>query len=100
MEYSMNSTIPEVISILERFLSKNLGTWDWDDFISINQEDRFIDELRSWACDLYDNYPPKKGEGYCNPDGVEQVKIMIEALKKLVEAQDSVIYIINNRDDD
>ncbi|MES2309452.1 MAG: hypothetical protein V4507_11400 [Verrucomicrobiota bacterium] len=91
----MKTTIPEVIDILERFVSNKLGNWEWDDFISIRQKDEFVDALRLWAGDLHDDYPAKKGEGYCNPEGIEQIRKVIEGLKKIMEAHAQVIQIMN-----
>jgi len=60
----------EIADIIEKFLLKRDGKWDWDDFISIRLADIEMDQIRQICADLHEDFPPTKRGEYCNEEGL------------------------------
>ena len=76
---AIHYTRAEVAIIIEQFLNGTGGPWDWDDFTSIRIDDPELDAIRRRCGELYDE-PNHPGQ-YCGPDGVAEMRRMIEHLR-------------------
>lgn len=73
----------DVISIIKSFLDGTAKDWEWDDFISVPiKNDPFLEEIRKRCVSLPDEFPPAKGKGYCNKEGIEVLKKYIHKLEE------------------
>ena len=61
----------QVAKIIKNFINKNGAKWDWDDFISIPIEDKYLDSIRKRCAKLTEEFPPEQGKGYCNKEGIK-----------------------------
>ena len=59
----------EVATEIEKFLARQGGRYDWDDFICVPLADAFLDQIRETASATHRDYPPLDGNGWCNEDG-------------------------------
>ena len=79
-------TRAEVIRNIGRFLnpSADCGPYEWDDFISVPiKHDSELEAIRDFCGQLPDLYPVPKGErGYCNTEGIAELRRILEDLKK------------------
>lgn len=70
----------ELKKLILDFINDESGEWDWDDFISIKQNDPEIEEIRQFCLNLPENYPSPNPNEYCNEDGVIELKKIAEKL--------------------
>ena len=65
--------------IIERFLDGTGGRWDWDDFTSLSITDPELDAIRVRCGQLYDE--PTYAGRYCGPEGMVEIRRIIEKLR-------------------
>ena len=75
-------TKAEVADIIEQFLDRTGGQWDWDDFTSIRILDPELDAIRMRCVDLYDD---TARPAYCGPSGMSEMRQMIQRLRESEE---------------
>ena len=76
---AIRHTKAEVADIIEQFLDDSGDRWAWDDFTSIRIVDPQLDAIRLRCIDLYDGAAQ---QGYCGPDGVSEMRRMVEGLRR------------------
>jgi hypothetical protein len=62
----MKMTAGEVAETNESFLAGRGGIWDWDDFLSCELDDAYLDGIRIKCSNVSFEYPPAKQGGYCS----------------------------------
>jgi hypothetical protein len=77
----MSLTKAEVASYIENFLEGTGASWDWDDFISVRLSDPFLEEIRLLCAGLPELYPPAQKGAYCNDEGLQELRRILESLK-------------------
>ena len=70
----------QAAEIIKDFIDGKGGKWDWDDFISIPIKDRYLDSIRERCAGLPEEFPPEKGGGYCNKDGLKVLQNYVNEL--------------------
>lgn len=78
----VNLTRTEVADLMERFLSGNIGTWEWDDFISLPINDPELEKVRMRCATLDNEFPATQRGHYCGPEGFKILEMMIKDLRK------------------
>lgn len=73
----------EVANIIEAFVEGTGGDWDWDDFCSLQIENRELDAIRIKCCQLDDTHPPVVRGHYCNDEGIGILREMVRNLRGL-----------------
>lgn len=71
------------LSIIEAFVEGTGGDWDWDDFCSLQIENRELDAIRIKCCQLDDTHPPVVRGHYCNDEGIDILREMVRNLRGL-----------------
>ena len=72
-------TPEEVADIIEAFLNRTGGRWDWDDFCSIRIKDPALDAIRIKCVDLHEE-DPYSGQ-YCGPVGLAMMRGFVTSLR-------------------
>jgi len=67
----------------EAFVEGTGRDWDWDDFCSLRFEDRELDAIRLKCINLIFTHPPPSGYGYCNEQGIQLLREVVNDLCKL-----------------
>ncbi len=75
----------EVADIVEAFVEGTGRDWDWDDFCSLKIGNRELDEIRLKCTNLSFTHPPPPGYGYCNEQGIQLFREVVNDLRKLPE---------------
>ena len=57
------------------------GKWDWDDFISIPAGYPELEAVQKFCLSISDEYPPTKGVGWCNEEGIRELKRKLDELE-------------------
>ena len=72
----------EVARIIEAFLHGRGGARDWDDFISLEIEDKALDAVRIRCAQLSYEFPTKKSGHFCGPQGLAVLQGFVDQLRK------------------
>ena len=75
-------TREEVARILENFIARKDGAWDWDDFIFLQIEDPELDQIRLRCHRLDHDFPPDAPGQFCNAQGIEVIRNFMAELRK------------------
>jgi hypothetical protein len=78
----MKLSSTEIADIIEGFLLKKDATWDWDDFISIRLSNPKVEHIRKICAGLPEQFPPNAAGQYCNEDGIEFLRKLLDDLRK------------------
>lgn len=71
----------EVKDTIARFLDGTGEPWVWDDFVSVEIEDPFLDTIRQLCFNIREAYPPPTGsKSYCNERGISLMRALSDAL--------------------
>ena len=70
-----------VVKTLRDFLDGTGGKWDWDDFISIPTGYPELEAVQKFCLTISDDYPPTKGAGWCNAEGIRELKCKLDELE-------------------
>ncbi len=78
-----------VIKSIRDFLEGKGGKWDWDDFISIAAGCPGLEAVQKFCLTISDEYPPTKAGGWCNAEGIRELKRKLDELERsdFVEGQ-------------
>jgi hypothetical protein len=74
-------TRAEAADVIESFVQRKGGPWDWDDFISVPQTDRELEQIRARCASLPREFPPQQSGHYCGPQGIEVLKKYVVLLR-------------------
>ena len=69
----------EVAVEIENFLGRKGGPYDWDDFMSFEQEDPDLDRVRLKCVDIFEEW---MASGYRNEEGFEVLREMVKQLRQ------------------
>ena len=75
-------TREEVARTIEQFLDGTGGSWDWDNFCSIEIVDPELDHVRILCAGASEMYPPTEKGHYCNPEGIDYLRGIANRLRK------------------
>jgi hypothetical protein len=79
------ATYLDVASILESFVEGTGGQWDWDAYItSMTFDDPYLREVQMRMIHLSDEFPVKKGMGYCGPQGLQVIRDYANELRRRI----------------
>lgn len=67
----MRQAHEEAASAIEAFVDGRGKTWDWDDYVSVAQDDPFLESIRLRCSNMPIDYPPKENGHYCSPAGID-----------------------------
>jgi hypothetical protein len=76
----IKTTKATIRRVIENFLNRTGGNWDFDDFISIRLRDPELERVRRIAAELPDRFPPDLTGGYCNSEGREVLRKLADEL--------------------
>jgi len=76
-----HSSRQEVADILERFSDLGLGTWEWDDFVSVPQSDPELEDARKTCLRVRQQFPAGAAGAWCSPEGMEQIRRVAQKLR-------------------
>lgn len=68
--------------LIERFVAGRAGDWEWDDFLSVRQDDPLVEAARSECASIQDRYPADETTQYCNDSGSEALRELAGALRR------------------
>lgn len=71
----------ELADLIERFVSGEVGDWEWDDFTSIRSDDGLIEQVRQQANAIRDRFPPDDGHSYCSSRGVAELRRLAQDIR-------------------
>lgn len=71
-----------VVKSIRDFLDGTGGKWDWDDFISIPTGYPELEAVQKFCLTISDEYPPTKGGGWCNAEGIRELKRKLDELER------------------
>mgnify|MGYP003388081139 CR=1 FL=1 len=71
----------EVAQCIQDFLDGTGGPGDWDDFTSSQIRDPELESVRKQCFDVYTRFPAAKGEGYCNAEGLAELRRLLALLR-------------------
>jgi hypothetical protein len=74
-------TRAEAADVIESFVEGKGGSWDWDDFISVRQSDKELEQIRAHCASLPNEFPPQQSGHYCGPQGIEVLKKYVVLLR-------------------
>jgi hypothetical protein len=74
-------TKQEVGDIINRFIDKTGGNWEWDDFCSLPIADPDLDLVRVKCSGLGSTHPPTENGHFCNENGILLMRNMIHSLR-------------------
>jgi hypothetical protein len=77
----MDPTREEVAKIIDDFISDNIGTYDWDDFISIKITDPELERIRIFCLEVTDLYPSVEDGHYCSDEGINRLRGLADGLR-------------------
>ena len=64
-------TCVQAAEVIETFCYGGGGDYDWDDFVSRDIRDEYLETVRQRCLQVRDDYPPPDGRGWCSKDGVD-----------------------------
>ncbi len=64
----------QLANLIDGFLAGTIGSFAWDDFISVPQEDHDIEEIRVQCAKLPDLYRTTNPSHYCGYEGIEWLR--------------------------
>jgi len=76
-------------AIIERFLDNQGSDYEWDDWISIEQDDPLMDKARTACSEVGFRFP--KGRSYCSEEGEQALAALAKALNEGREAAEKWI---------
>ncbi|MCY3003029.1 MAG: hypothetical protein NTV21_14600 [Planctomycetota bacterium] len=71
----------EVAQCIQDFLEGTGGAYDWDDFTSSEFRDPELESVRKQCIDVYTSFPAANGEGYCNAEGLAELRRLLALLR-------------------
>lgn len=71
----------QISSIIRRFLSGDVAPYEWDDFISIPQAEKELEQIRISCLDIPEDYPPIDRTHYCSLEGLQKLESLAESLE-------------------
>jgi len=71
----------DVADEIERFLTGTGGSWDWDDFVSVQFDDPELEGIRKTCASLPMLYPPTVDSAYCDEQGVDVLRSILRNLR-------------------
>lgn len=71
----------EVAQCIQDFLDGTGGAHDWDDFTSFQIRDPELESVRIQCIDVHTRFPAAKGEGYCNAEGLAELRRLLALLR-------------------
>jgi hypothetical protein len=72
----------QVADILENFVERRGGQWDWDNFITTTVfTDPYLKNVQQRMVHLSDEFPAQNGSGYCNAKGLEVIRTYVQELR-------------------
>ena len=75
-------TYRKVADALEAFAEGRGSQWDWDDYTSATFfADPYLKHVQERMTDLSDEFPAERGQGYCNPEGLQIIRDYVTELR-------------------
>ena len=63
-----------VLQYIDHFLQDPKSANDWDEFLCVPIKDSHLEAIRQRVTVLPSVFPVKKGEGFCGPQGIEELR--------------------------
>jgi hypothetical protein len=72
----MTSThdLAEVASLIRRFVRGDVRPWEWDDFISVRNENSEVETVRQEVMGIPDRFPSASPERWCSEAGLAELQ--------------------------
>lgn len=70
----------EIATLIESFANGSSGSWDWDDFVSVQHTNERIEAARV-ACLKVEHEFPGGASRWCNDDGLERLRAIAAQLR-------------------
>ena len=77
----MKRTPEEVANTIDGFVNGTGNQWAWDGFTSIRLDDPELEAIRQKVVALPAEYPPAHPREYCNEQGLEQMRQLVQDLR-------------------
>ncbi len=74
-------TPTEASDLIRRFVSGNVGPWEWDDFISVKHKDPRVEAARQEAAETYEVYPATTPNHWCSEAGFQALLAIADGLE-------------------
>ena len=77
-------TVDEVGDLIEAFLGdrRDIGDWDWDDFVSVRQKTPEIESLRIEVLRIETDFPPPPGQrSWCSEEGEKALREVVSRIR-------------------
>jgi hypothetical protein len=69
----MNTQRVSIADLLRRFVEGEVHPYEFDDFISVKQDDILLERSRHELISLPDDYPPEDNRRYTSPAGMQRI---------------------------
>jgi hypothetical protein len=71
----------KIAALIRAFANGTCAEWDWDDFISVRQQDPVLEQVRQQLLAIPDTFPPCHADAWCNDQGSHSLLMIAEALE-------------------
>ena len=78
---NLRQAYEEDAAAIEAFVDGRGNQWDWDDYISIRDNDPFLESTRIRSVRVSDDFPPRTMEHYCSDEGIEVLRSLARELR-------------------
>ena len=83
---SLRQAYEEDAAAIEAFVEGRGGKWDWDDYISIQENDPFLESVRLRCAAASDDYPTEKKGQYCSDEGIQILRSLAAEIRSKIPA--------------
>ena len=79
----MNLSNKEVAEVIQHFIDGTDHKWEWDDFVSVQIDDPFLESIRKRCSEIEKEFPvPGKKGLVVNEEGIEVLKTIVKELRE------------------
>ena len=78
---SLRQAYEEDAAAIESFVDGRGGKWDWDDYISIQEDDPFLESVRLRCARASEDFPTQKKSHYCSDEGIRILRSLATEIR-------------------
>ena len=86
MRWQRNIGPEQILDYIDHFLEDPRAANNWDEFLSIPLESPQLEAIRLRVTLLPEIFPAGKGEGFCGPEGMEELRQTANTLRASIHS--------------